>query len=211
MSRTGGIYSRHTNRPSSPSSAGERDRFCGRRLGCLVRIRRRVANQPLPSVLLANIQSLENKWDKLKARIFYQRHIQNCNILCFTESWLNDDINNIQLVGYTLYRQDRTAASGKTRGGGLCLFVNNSWCTISKEVSRFCSPEVEYLMISCGPQYLPRELSYVFFAAVYIPPQTNVGTKTALNELYTAISKQKNAHQTAALLVAGDINAMQEK
>jgi hypothetical protein len=44
------------------------------------------------------------------------------------------DKNNIQLVGFTLYRQDRTAASGKTRGDGLCIFVNNSWCTISKEV-----------------------------------------------------------------------------
>ena len=42
-------------------------RFRGKRSGCLVRIRRRVANLPLPSVLLANVQSLENKWDKLKA------------------------------------------------------------------------------------------------------------------------------------------------
>jgi hypothetical protein len=73
-------------------------RFCGKR--CLVRIRRRVANLPLPSILLANVWSLENKWDKLKACISYQRDI-NCNILCFTESWLNDDIKNIQL-GYTL-------------------------------------------------------------------------------------------------------------
>ena len=35
------------------------------------------------------------------------------------------------------------------RGLGVCLFVNNSWCTMSniKEVSRYFSPEVEYLMI----------------------------------------------------------------
>ena len=79
-------------------------------------------------------------------------------------------MNNIQLAGYTLYRQDRTAASGKTRGGGLCIFVNNSWCTISKEVSRFCSPEVENCMISCRPHYLPREFSSIFFIAVYLPP-----------------------------------------
>ena len=62
--------------------------------------------------------------------------------------------NNIQLAGYTLYRQDRTAASGKTKGGGLFIFVNKSRCTISKEVSRFCSPEVEYLMTICRPHYL---------------------------------------------------------
>lgn len=132
-------------------------RFCGKRSGCHVRIRRRVANLPLPSILLANVQSLENIWDELKARISYQRHIKNCNILCFTESWLKDDIKSIQLAGYTLYRQDRTAASGKTWGGGLCIYVNNSWCTIYKEVSGSFWPEVEYLMISCRPHYLPRE------------------------------------------------------
>jgi hypothetical protein len=128
-----------------------RKRYRGRRSGCLVRIRRRVANLPLPSVLLTSVQSLDNKLDELKAHLSYQRDIKNCNILCFNESWLNDDMNNIQLAGYTLYRQDRTAASGKTRSGGLCIFVINSWCTISKEVSRFCPPEVEYLMISCRP------------------------------------------------------------
>ena len=147
-------------------------RFCGKRSGCLVRIRRRVANLQFPSVLLANVQSLENKWDELKACISYQQDIKNCNIL----SWLNDDIKNIQLAGYTLYRQDRTAASGKIRCGGLYIFVNNSWCTISKEVSRFCLPEVEYIMIICRPHYLPREFSSVFFVAVYIPPQTEAGT-----------------------------------
>ena len=102
--------------------------------------------------------------------------IKNCNILCFTESWLNDNTKNIQLAGYTLYWQDGTAASGKTWGGGLYIYVNNSWCTISKDVSKFCSPEVEYLMISCRPHYLLREFSSVFFVAVYIPPQNEVGT-----------------------------------
>ena len=66
---------------------------------------------------------------------------------------------------------------------------------------------VEYLIISCRPQYLPREFSSIFFVPVYLPPQTDAGTKTALNELYKAIRKQENAHPEAALLVAGDFNA----
>ena len=83
-------------------------RYLGLRSGCLVRIRRRVGYLPLPSVLLANVQSLNNKIDELRSRISYQRDIKNCNILCFTESWLNDDMNNIRLEGYTLHWQDRT-------------------------------------------------------------------------------------------------------
>jgi hypothetical protein len=106
-----------------------------------------------------------------------------------------------------MYQQDRTAASGKTRGFGLCIFVNNSRCMISKEVSSYCLPEVEYLIISCSPHYLPREFSSVFFIALYIPPQLEAGTKTALNELYSAKSKQENAHLEAALLVSRDFNA----
>ena len=73
----------------------------------------------------------------------------------------------------------------------LYIFVNNKWCTISEEVSRFCSPEVEYLMISCRPHYLPRSFSSIFFVAVHLQSQTDAGTKSALNELYTAISKQE--------------------
>ena len=38
-------------------------------------------------------------------------------------------------------------------------------------------------------------------------PQTDAGTKTALNELYKAINKQESAHAEVALLVADDFNA----
>ena len=62
-------------------------------------------------------------------------------------------------------------------------------------------------MINCRPHYLSREFLFVFFVAVYIPPQSEAGTKTALNELHSAISKQENPHPEVALLVAGNFNA----
>lgn len=77
----------------------------------------------------------------------------------------------------------------------------------SKEASTFCSPEVEYLMINCRPHFLPREFSSILFVAVYLPPQTDAGTKTALSQLYKEIIKQETAHPEVALLVAGDFNA----
>ena len=175
----------------------------------LLRIRRQVSKVPMPSILLANVQPLENKIDELLLRLSYQRDIKNCNILCFTEKWLNEETGNIELVEFSMHWQTRDTTSGKTRGWVVCLFVNNSWCVLSniKEVLRYCSPEIEYLMISCRPHYLPREFSSVLFVAIYLPPQSEAGTKTALNQLYKAISKEENSHPEAVLLVAGDFNS----
>jgi hypothetical protein len=62
-------------------------------------------------------------------------------------------------------------------------------------------------MISRRLHYLPRDFSSTFFVAVYLPHQTNAGIKTSLSKLFTAISKQENAHPGTGLLVAGDFNA----
>jgi hypothetical protein len=61
-------------------------------------------------------------------------------------------------------------------------------------------------MISCRPHYLPKEFSSIIFVAFYLTPQNEAGTKTALKQLYKAISKEENAHPEAALLVAGNLN-----
>ena len=55
--------------------------------------------------------------------------------------------------------------------------------------------------------YLPREFSSILFVAIYVPPQTDAGTKTALSQLYKKISKQETTQPEVALLVAGDFNA----
>jgi hypothetical protein len=67
------------------------------------------------------------------------------------ETWLNKDKDNVQLAGLSMYKQERSASSGKIRGGGECFFVNKDWWAISyiREVSKFCSSKLEYLMISC--------------------------------------------------------------
>ncbi len=57
----------------------------GRRAGIRNRLRKRAHSPPLPSILLANVQSLENKMDDLRARISFQRDIRDCNIFCLTK------------------------------------------------------------------------------------------------------------------------------
>ena len=67
------------------------------------------------------LESLENKLYDLQLRLFYQWGIQICNILCFTESWLNDDTDNIDLAGFS------GQSSYVSQGRG-CVFVNNTGC-----------------------------------------------------------------------------------
>ncbi len=50
----------------------------GKSPGIRNRLRKRAHSPPLPSILLANVQSLKNKMDDLRARISFQRDIRDC-------------------------------------------------------------------------------------------------------------------------------------
>ena len=175
----------------------------------LVRLRRRAHRPPLPTILLANVQSLENKLCELHARVALQREIRDCSVICLTETWLSDEVpdNAIEPAGFSLHRADRTKQlSGKSKGGGVCFLINNAWCDRRNVhfIESFCSPDLEYLIVFCRPAWLPREVMGLCLAAVYIPPQAD--SDLALGKLHEAISKQMTARPEAALIVAGDFN-----
>ncbi len=107
----------------------------------------------------------------------------------------------------SLHRSDRTKElTGKSRGGGVCFYINNSWCDERNihSIKSFCSPDLEFHMLLCRPFWLPREFTAIIITAVYIPPQAN--TDQALKELYRNISEQETAHPDAAFVVTGDFN-----
>ncbi|KAK1789101.1 hypothetical protein P4O66_015048 [Electrophorus voltai] len=174
------------------------------------RLRAQALRAPLPSILLANVQSLDNKLDNLQARIKFQRDSRDCNLLCFTESWLNPAVpsHTIQPAGFfSVYHRDRTADSGKSRGGGVCVMVNNRWCNNANVITlaRSCSPNLELLALKFRPFYLPREFISVIINTVYIPSQANMDT--ALWELHEALTQFQAQHRDAVLIVVGDFNS----
>ncbi|XP_060703504.1 uncharacterized protein LOC132830055 [Hemiscyllium ocellatum] len=178
----------------------------GKRAGLQVRLKQRGFKSPLPSIFLTNIQAIESKLDELKARLIYQRELRDCCVLCFTETWLSPAISDcaLQPEGFSVHRMDRKMSSGKARGGGVCLLINNSWCSDVATLASYCSPDLEYLTVKCRPYYLPREFTCAILTAVYIPPHAEV--QSALHEIYTVTNRLSTKYPEALFIIAGDFN-----
>ncbi len=103
-------------------------------------------------------------------------------------------------------RIEQRSSQGKAEEGGVCFYINNSWCNERNihSIKSFCSPDLEFHTLLCRPFWLPREFTAIIITAVYIPPQAN--TDQALKELYRNISEQETAHPDAAFVVTGDFN-----
>ncbi len=188
----------------------ERKQKRGKRGGIRARLAANPHKPAIPSIVLANVRSLDNKLDHIRLLRSTQRTVRDCCVFVFTETWLNNSVPDcaIQLEQLTCYRADRALVEGgKRRGGGLCVYINNVWCRDAVVVCKHCSPLVEFMIIKCRPFYLPREYTAILLVAVYIPPSSNNNNRSeALNDLYQHISGQQTAHPDAFLILAGDFN-----
>ncbi len=123
----------------------------------------------------------------------------------FIETWLNDNIldSAIQLHRLTCCRVYRDSSS-KTRGGGLCVYINKEWCNNAAVLSKHCSLLVEFMVVKCRPFYLPRRFTAIVIVAVYIPLCANA--KDALREFYSGICEQQTNNPDSLFIIAGDFN-----
>ncbi len=186
----GGVF---TDTASEPfvwvaKSRKRRRRKRGKRAGVLIRLRCHAFRPPLPTILLANVQSLDNKLCELRARISYQRETRDCCVICLTETWMSAIVPDsaIELTGFSVHRSDRTKElTGKSRGGGVCFYINNS-CDERNihSIKSFCSPDLEFHTLLCRPFWLPREFTAIIITAVYITPpsQHRPGTQGTVQE-----------------------------
>ncbi len=113
--------------------------------------------------------------------------------------------STIELTGFSMHRSDRTKElTGKSRVGGVCFYINNSWCDERKlhSIKSFCSPGISYASVST---ILATEGIYSNHNHdCFLSPSTN--TDQALKELYGNISEKETAHPDAVFVVTGDFN-----
>ena len=92
----------------------------GRRGGVRRRLRARHTKPPLPSIILTNLRSINNKLDEIQAYTRYCSVFREASLLCFTESWLHSSVPDsaCEIEGFTLVRADRDISSSKARAAG---------------------------------------------------------------------------------------------
>ncbi|XP_061148798.1 uncharacterized protein LOC133163169 [Syngnathus typhle] len=111
----------------------------------------------------------------------------------------------VELAGFWLTRADRSAElSGKSKGGGLCFYINERWCTDITVLKEFCSPLLETLFINCRPFHSPREFSSIVMAAVYIPPHARASEATQM--LADQVTDMEKLLLNSLIIVLGDLN-----
>ncbi len=68
----------------------------------------------IPSIVLENVRSLDNKLDHIRLLRSTQRTVRDCCVFVFTETWLNNSVPDcaIQLEQLTCYRADRALVEG---------------------------------------------------------------------------------------------------
>ena len=65
--------------------------------------------------------------------------------------------------------QTETVIKRRRVGGGLCIFVSDSWATQYCVRERVCTRDFELLTVSIRPFYLPREFCQMTVILVYVP------------------------------------------
>ena len=128
----------------------------------------------LPSLIMGNVRSLGNKMDELTSLTRSYQEYRDCSLMIFSESWLHMDVpdHNVSTEGFHTVRADRACTkSGKRKGGGIAVYVNNRWCNPGHITvkDRICSPDNELLAVGLRPYYLPREFSHAYIGCVYSP------------------------------------------
>ena len=190
----------------------------GKRSGIRTRLTQKSGNPALPGILLTNARSILPKIDELFAIIKNRKHHQLTQVISITESWLTDKVPNTSthLDGYMQFRNDRSChETGKTKGGGILVYINESWSTNNQEVFKHSSRDLEILTIKSRPFWLPRELQSIIMVSVYCPQtgksQLASSSNTTIHSITEHLADMEAKHQSSAIILMGDFNNLKLK
>ena len=150
-------------------------------------------NEDSFSVFNHNIRSITANLDALNA--FLSIIKMKFDVLCFTESWLNDSTRNlIHLNNYYSLHSLRPV----NRGGGISVFLKNYIKSDKIESCSLSLPYIESLFIK-----LSHRNKKILIAVVYKPPSSN---NNLFIEKLTEIISNNNINSFDECILCGDFN-----
>ena len=85
----------------------------GKKGGVQQRLRKPGCKPYLPSLILGNVRSLQNKMEELCGNVKYANEFRSASLMCFTENWLSENVaeSHVNIEGISIFRADRTIDS----------------------------------------------------------------------------------------------------
>ena len=80
------------------------------------RLKKRGSRHNLPTITLSNVRALRKKRDELTALVRIDGDFRRSNLMCFTETWLTENTDNILVPGFTTVRADRDSDKAQKSG-----------------------------------------------------------------------------------------------
>lgn len=146
--------------------------------------------------------------NELQANVRCLREYRDACMTALTETWLNgkDCDTELSLDGFGApLRLDRDpSVTGKSQGGGVCLYVNNRWAKTVIVREEMCTADIELLTVSIRPFYLPREFQQLFVSVVYIHPKSDVQKATDI--ISQVVQQYQLRSPDAPHFIMGDFN-----
>lgn len=95
---------------------------------------------------------------------------------------------------------------GRTKVGGLALFVNNRRCSPGHVTVKtvICCRDSELLTVGLRPYYVPREFSHIVAVVFYVPPRADPAV--ACDITLKSIARLQTLHPDALIVRWGDYN-----
>ena len=129
---------------------------------------------------------------------------QNADVIMVTETWLTIAIPDeaLHFHGFIIFRKDRPTR----RGGGVVIYIRES---IPYKIRvDLCNLDYECLWITTiRPKWLPRKISKLALACVYLPPSMNI---EAVESLYECCCYSNDilisGSPSTSIIIAGDFN-----
>ncbi|XP_063966680.1 uncharacterized protein LOC135156863 [Lytechinus pictus] len=153
----------------------------------------------LPHFFMSNLRSMTNKFDELE--VFLRDN--DIDVCAVTESWLTSDtVEYLSVQGYSHFSKCRT----RRRGGGVSLIIKDE-LNPSPVIGIAVPDELEITWVQIRPRRLPREISSIYIAVVYSPP--NSGTDEQLiDHIVQSVDNLRSIHPSCGLIVLGDFNQL---